>query len=80
MPVRPQNTATWGLNTFVITVDLIYVPPPRLIVTIHGGAFHHICYSCGLSTATVEYSSLCGCVSLCVSVSTTTHRIINLET
>ena len=25
-------------------------------------------YSCGLSTATIEYSSACVCVSVCVSV------------
>ena len=39
-------------------------------------------YSCGLSTATIEYSSacacLCVCLSVCVSVSTITQNIIDL--
>ena len=54
------------------------------------------CYSCCLSTATIEYSSacvcvsvcvsvclsvcLCVCLSVCVSVSTITQKIINLGT
>ena len=31
-------------------------------------------YSCGLSTATIEYSSACVCVCVCVSVSTITQK------
>ena len=33
-------------------------------------------YSCGLSTATIEYSSLSVCLSVCLSVYTITQKIM----
>ena len=34
------------------------------------------CYSCGLSTATIEYSPLCVCLCVCMSVNTITQKIM----
>ena len=34
-------------------------------------------YSCGLSTATIEYSPMCVCVSVCVSVNMITQKIMS---
>ena len=31
-------------------------------------SFYYACYSCGLSTATIEYSSLSVCLSVCLGV------------
>ena len=38
--------------------------------------FFKYCYSCGLSTATIEYSSLSVCLSVCLSVYMITQKIM----
>ena len=37
-------------------------------------------YSCGLSTATIEYSPMCVCVCVCVCVCTRNEKEIDLGT
>ena len=50
--------------------------PPLVGHVSVGGVSSGTCYSCGLSTATIEYSSPSVCLCVCVSVYTITQKIM----
>ena len=57
-----------GTSIFKQTIKSLH-PPKFFSLVLFNDHFYRNIYSCGLSTATIEYSSACVCVSVSVCVS-----------